>query len=104
MEESSDCKEVVSRLSESLEQVSLTDPDPKTKELIRCFAREAKSSDRLDVVKHLREITPAGTTGDFIIGFTYSFCVEFLSLMKDTCCIYPNAPPPPPPNPLFHLH
>ena len=43
---------------------SLEHPDPETKRLIRCLARKAKHSDRLDVVKYLREITPAGTTGE----------------------------------------
>ncbi|KAL9958601.1 hypothetical protein ACROYT_G035639 [Oculina patagonica] len=64
--ESSDSKEVVSRLNDRLEEVSLKEPDPKTKELIRWFSRKAKSSNRLDVVKHLREITPAGTTGPLL--------------------------------------
>ena len=31
--------------------------------MIRCLAREAKFSNRLDVVKHLREVLPAGITG-----------------------------------------
>ena len=45
-----------------LDQASLEKPDPETKTLIRCFARKAKDSKRLDVVQYLREITPAGTT------------------------------------------
>ncbi len=49
-----------------LDQASLKEPDVETKGLIRCFVRKARSSDRLDVVEHLREIVPAGTTGKFI--------------------------------------
>lgn len=51
-----------------MEQVSFQQPEPETKALIRNLARKAKSSNRLDVIKHLREITPAGTTGKFAIG------------------------------------
>ena len=65
-----DPKELVNRLSENLEQLFLTEPDPNTKKLVRCLAREAKCSNRLDVVEHLREITPAGTTGKFLIHLT----------------------------------
>ncbi|XP_015757295.1 PREDICTED: uncharacterized protein LOC107336745 [Acropora digitifera] len=36
--------------------------------MIRCFAETAKDSKRIDVVKHLREITPAGTTGPLLPG------------------------------------
>ena len=31
--------------------------------MIQCFVRKAKDSNRLDVVRYLRKITPAGTTG-----------------------------------------
>ena len=60
--------EVVSHLKQSLQldQSSLEQPDCQTKQLIRCFARKAKLSNRgVDVIKHLREMTPAGTTGEF---------------------------------------
>ena len=62
---SSDAQEVVNQLQEELqkEQSSLKHPDPKTKKMIRYLARKAKFSSRLDVVKRLREVTPAGTTG-----------------------------------------
>ena len=65
MSESSDPKEIVIQLQQSLEldQASLEDPGPDTKKLIRCLAMKAKRAKRPDVVKHLREITPAGTTG-----------------------------------------
>ncbi|KAL9975391.1 hypothetical protein ACROYT_G012548 [Oculina patagonica] len=68
LSETSDCKEVVLQLKKSLylDQASLKEPDVETKGLIRCFVRKARSSDRLDVVEHLREIVPAGTTGKFI--------------------------------------
>ena len=76
MAESRDPKEVVNRLSENLEQLSLAEPDPDTKKLVRCLAVKAKCSNRLDVVKHLREITPAGTTGKFLIDLI--LCVQFM--------------------------
>ena len=65
MSQSSDCKQIVSRLSQNLQldQASLEEPGPETKKVIRCLARQAKCSHRDDVVKHLREIVPAGTTG-----------------------------------------
>lgn len=65
LSKSSDAQEVVNRLQEELqkEQSSLKHPDPQTKNMIRCLARKAKCSSRLDVVKRLREVTPAGTTG-----------------------------------------
>ena len=47
----------------SLDLASLEQPDPETKRQIRCICLKAKSTDRLDVVKRLRQITPAGTTG-----------------------------------------
>ena len=62
---SCDAQEVVDRLQEDLqlEQSCLEHPEPRTKRMIRCLARKAKCSSRLDVVKRLREVTPAGTTG-----------------------------------------
>lgn len=60
-----DPKDVVVRLQEELqlENSSLENPVLETKKMIRCLARNAKCSNRLDVVKHLRDVTPAGTTG-----------------------------------------
>ncbi len=46
-----------------LEPTKLERPDPETKKWIRCLAWNAKCSNRLDVVKYLRQVTPAGTTG-----------------------------------------
>ena len=62
---SCDAQEVVNRLQRDLqsEQSCLEHPTPKVKRMIRCLARKAKCSSRLDVVKRLREVTPAGTTG-----------------------------------------
>ena len=62
---SCDAQEVVNRLQKDLqlEQSCLEHPTPKVKRMIRCLARKAKCSSRLDVVKRLREVTPAGTTG-----------------------------------------
>ena len=69
LSQSCDGKEVVLRMRDNmqLEQASLEQPDSETKTLIRCLARKAKNSNRLDVFEHLREITPAGTTGE--LGF-----------------------------------
>jgi len=68
LSQSSDCKQIVSRLSQNLQldQASLEEPCPETKKVIRCLARQAKCSHRHDVVKHLREIVPAGTTGPLL--------------------------------------
>ena len=62
---SCDAQEVVNRLQKDLqlEQSCLEHPTPKAKRMIRCLARKAKCSSRPDVVKRLREVTPAGTTG-----------------------------------------
>ena len=61
----SDADHVVALLLESLslDVASLKHPDPETKRQIRCICLKAKSTGRLDVVKRLREIAPAGTTG-----------------------------------------
>jgi len=61
-----DANDVVARLQEGLspEQASLEQPDPETKRQIRCLCMKAKHANRLDVVKKLREISPAGTTGE----------------------------------------
>ena len=58
-------QQVVAQLQEHLQlnQCSLDEPDPKTKKWIRCLTTEAKRYNRLDVVRHLKEILPAGTTG-----------------------------------------
>jgi len=63
---SCDPKDVVLQLREELqvELDSLEHPEPKTKRLIRSLARKAKHSNRLDVVRYLRSVTPAGTTGE----------------------------------------
>ena len=67
--------EVVLKLKENLQldQAALVRPDPGTKTMIRSLARKAKDSKRLDVFYHLREITPAGTAGKFIIDATWTF-------------------------------
>ena len=66
LSKSCDPRDVVRQLREQLqvEHDSLEHPGPETKRLIRCLARKAKHSKRLDVVKYLREVTPAGTTGE----------------------------------------
>ena len=64
---SCDPKEIVLQLKENfhLDQTDLEKPTPETTRMIRCVAETAKDSKWIDVVKHLREITPAGTTGEF---------------------------------------
>ena len=58
------------QLQETLEpdQASLQEPGLETRQMIRCLAMTAKDSNRLDVFEHMREITPAGTCGEFGIG------------------------------------
>ena len=53
------------RESLQLEPASFDSPEPETKKMIRGLALRAKSEKRDDLVRHLREITPAGTTGEF---------------------------------------
>ena len=48
-----------------LKPASLAIPEPETKSMIRDLALRAKSEKRDDLVRHLRDITPAGTTGEF---------------------------------------
>ena len=68
LSQSSDSKEIVNQFIESLKlsRASLEMPDDDTKKWIRCLAREANVSGKLDVVKSLRTISPAGTTGESI--------------------------------------
>ena len=70
-----DAKQIVHQLQETLQwnQASLEQPNREAKKWIRSLTREARRSERLDVVKHLREITPAGTTGECV------FCSSFFS-------------------------
>ena len=65
LSKSCDSKEIVVQLKGSLQldQASLEQPSPETKRWIRCLASKARCLNRRDVVEHLREITPAGTTG-----------------------------------------
>lgn len=73
---------VVAHLQESLElnQGALTDPAPETIRLIRSLAVIAKSEKRLDVVQHLRQITPAGTTGAVYVSVIEKlFCLLLFS-------------------------
>lgn len=66
MSRSCDSKEVVFQFKEALQldESALKKPDIQTKRKIRCLARQAKCSDRSDVIKQLRDMTPAGTTGE----------------------------------------
>ena len=78
-----DAKQIVHQLQETLEwnQASLEQPNHETKKWIRFLTREARRSQRLDVVKYLREITPAGTTGECVFcSSVFFFFHVFLSL------------------------
>ena len=84
---SCDAKAVVLQLKETkqLDQASLKEPDLETKTMIQCFVRKAKDSNRLDVVRYLRKITPAGTTGKAVklvwfvsVRFHVSYCPRSL--------------------------
>ena len=91
---SCDPKEIVLQLKENfhLDQTDLEKPTPETTRMIRCFAERAKDSKRIDVVKHLREITPAGTTGEFgcIIWLSvHSFIHQLETItMEPDCHVY----------------
>ena len=63
-------EDVVDELLQNLqlEHTSLEQPEPETRRWIRCLARNANNSNRLDVVKYLRKITPAGTTSRYDSG------------------------------------
>ena len=76
-----DSREVVLQLKDclKLDDVSLKNPDPETKRLIRCLANKAKQSNRPDVVRELREVAPAGTTGiKFVVGVNVSTDAEII--------------------------
>ena len=62
-----DVKDIVIQFQEALQlkPASLAIPEPETKSMIRDLALRAKSEKRDDLVRHLRDITPAGTTGEF---------------------------------------
>ncbi len=79
----SEASSVVAQLQDSLElnQEVLANPEPETMRVIRSLAVIAKSENRLDVVKHLREITPAGTAGVCcLFGCFYFFVCLFVCL------------------------
>ena len=86
MSPSSDPKEIVLQLKENLhlDQTDLEKPTPETTRMIRCFAERAKDSKRIDVVKHLREITPAGTTGEFACSIWLSDNLEIRTKKNET--------------------
>ena len=66
--QASDPKDIVIQFQDALKlnTASLNNPDlePETKRLLRGLALKAKGEKRVDLVKYLREITPAGTTGE----------------------------------------
>ena len=81
MSQPCDSREVVLQLKDclKLDDVSLKNPDHETKRLIRCLANKAKQSNRHDVVRELREVAPAGTTGiKFVVGANVSTDAEII--------------------------
>ena len=54
-----------------IDKASLNEADRKTKIVISCLARMAKESNRFDVFQHLRQIAPAGATGESDIHPNY---------------------------------
>ena len=76
-----DSREVLLQLRDclKLDEVALEHPDPETKRLIRWLTNKAKQSNRPDVVRELREVTPAGTTGiKFVVGVNVSTVAEII--------------------------
>ena len=63
---SCDLQQIVSLFKEnqSLMEASLQQPDYQSMKWIRCLSRKANIAKRLDVVKHLRSISLAGTVGE----------------------------------------
>ena len=55
-----------------MEAVSLEKPDPQQMKWIRCLSREANIAMRLDVVQHLRSISPEGTVGEQSVVYLYN--------------------------------
>ena len=80
-----DAKQIVHRLQETLEwnQASLEQPNHEAKKWIRSLTREARRSERLDVMKYLREITPAGTTGEVFFFFFFILFFHFPSVERN---------------------
>ena len=62
-----DPEEIVHQLMKNLnlDKTCLKELTPETMSMIRCFAAKEKISNWFDVVKHLRDIAPAGTSGEF---------------------------------------
>lgn len=56
---------IVDEFKRSLEvdEASLRQPNDDTKRWVRCLCKTAPDDKRVDLVQHMRKITPAGTTG-----------------------------------------
>ncbi|XP_067018270.1 uncharacterized protein [Acropora muricata] len=67
---SCDSEEIVLQWMQNLnlDKTCLEQPTPETTRMMRCFSAKAKILKRSDVVKHLRDIAPAGTTGPLLPG------------------------------------
>ncbi|PFX12664.1 putative serine/threonine-protein kinase roco4 [Stylophora pistillata] len=68
LDSASNVKDIVIQFQRALqlEPASLTSAEPEAKNMIRGLTLRAKSEKRDDLVRHLREITPAGTTGPLL--------------------------------------
>ena len=71
-----------------LEPASLTSPEPETKSMIRGLALRAKSEKRDDLVRHLRKITPAGTTGEFFFLAKGDEVLRYKHVLMLASCLY----------------
>lgn len=65
--QTNDAADVVDEFKSSLkiDDASLRQPDASTMGWLRCLFKTAVRKKKLDLVRHLRQITPAGTTGIF---------------------------------------
>ena len=65
--QTNDAADVVDEFQSSLkiDEASLRQPDTDTKRWVRCLFKTAVREEKLDLVRHLRQITSAGTTGIF---------------------------------------
>ena len=69
-----------------LKSAALADPTAETKQWIRSLAINAKNENRMDIVTHLRQIVPAGTTGELtlIVNSSFSHCLSVIHLYYPT--------------------
>lgn len=63
--QTNDAADVADEFQSSLkiDEASLRQPDAGTRGWVRCLFKTAVREKKFDLVEHLRQITPAGTTG-----------------------------------------